>query len=54
VTRGALFETVQILAQLNARGYVAPRWQRALYDAWLSLFEPLDEVLVEGPIRIIA
>jgi hypothetical protein len=53
-THAALMETIQIIASLNAPGYVAVRWQRAMYDAWISLFEPAEEELIEGPIRITA
>ena len=47
-----LSETIRILASLNAQGYVAPRWQRAMYDAWISLFEPPDDELFAAPIQI--
>ena len=49
-----LSETIRILAGLNAQGYVAPRWQRAMCDAWISLFEPPHDELFAAPIRISA
>jgi hypothetical protein len=54
VTREIVSGTVEILVRLNACGYLTPRWQQALYSAWLSLFEPPDEELFEPPIRIVA
>lgn len=50
----AASKDLRILAGLNAQGYVAPRWQRAIYDAWISLFEPPHDELFAAPIRISA
>jgi hypothetical protein len=49
-----LAETIRIVAGLNAQGYVTPRWQRAMYDAWISVFEPPDDDLFAAPIRVSA
>jgi hypothetical protein len=54
VAQAALTETVEILAGLDARGYSAPRWHAALCDGWFAIFEPIDDALFEGPIRISA